>query len=416
MGTFRVRAPLNSINLVNLTAPEIRAGCGGLDLYGGSFTFINTESFRQILRQIGANAIGYAFKLALATMCQECDKILTGLQDMMNQFTKMNVDSCRWAQGMVNDTVKAMGLGAEVKGMSDASAVGDADEWMDAALEAFGEPGKWLKNGDPDGADPTKPDFGNLTWNALRIANVQALFGFAAGSLSHHEVLLNIAGTRIIRGPSDAEIAAGDTDNVTAVLTPKLSFSELKRGKIPSVAPANDANAMWECDTVEKCLSPTGLNKWDFPGTDQYVKDRLTTIADHMRDAATAGTPHDAADIQFLGQVPFDVVRHLVELQGSPGLDVYVEAASEAIGAMYAVALGETLAASIEAAFGRTDTMEMPTNVRENLTAFKADVNAERTRVAREYMKTMVELEDLVDKLQLPNRNKPATLSTQAAK
>ena len=159
MGTFRVRSPINSINLVNLTAPEIRAGCGGIDLYGGSFTFINTDQFRQILRQIGANALGYAFKLALATMCQECDKILTGLQDMMNQFTRMNVDSCRWAQGMVNDTVKAMGLGAETKGMSDASAVGDAAEWMDAAIESFGEPGKWLKNGDADGADPTKPDF-----------------------------------------------------------------------------------------------------------------------------------------------------------------------------------------------------------------------------------------------------------------
>ena len=416
LGTFRVRAPLNSINLVNLTAPEIRAGCGGIDLYGGSFTFINTDQFRQILRQIGANAIGYAFKLALATMCQECDKILTGLQDMMNQFTKMNVDSCRWAQGMVNDTVKAMGLGAEVKGMSDASAVGDADEWMDAALEAFGEPGKWFKNGDPDGADPSKPDFGNLTWNALRIANVQALYGFAAGNLSHHEVLINIAGSTIIRGPSDAEIAAGDTDNVTVTLTPKLTFSELKRGKIPSVAPVNDANAMWECDTADKCLSPTGLPRWDFPGTDEYVKVRLTTIAEHMRNAATAGTPHDAADIQFLGQVPFNVVRHLVELQGSPGLDVYVEAASEAIGAYYAVALGETLVASIEAAFGRTDTMEMPSNVRENLARFKADVNEERTRVAREYMEKTAELEELVDKLQIPNRHKPATLSTQAAK
>jgi len=66
--TFRgVRSPINSINLVNLTAPEIRAGCGGIDLYGGSFTFINTDQFRQILRQIGANALGYAFKLALAT-------------------------------------------------------------------------------------------------------------------------------------------------------------------------------------------------------------------------------------------------------------------------------------------------------------------------------------------------------------
>jgi conjugative transfer pilus assembly protein TraH len=416
LGTFRVRAPLNSINLVNLTAPEIRAGCGGIDLYGGSFTFINTDQFRQILRQIGANAIGYAFKLALATMCQECDKILTGLQDMMNQFNKMNVDSCRWAQGMVNDTVKALGLKEKVGGELTASAVGDATDMFEAALEAFEEPGKWLKNGEPDGADPTKAGVGNLTWNALRIANVQALFGFAAGSLSHHEVLLNIAGTTIIRAPNDAEMAAGQEEDVTAVLTQRLTFAELKRGKIPSVAPANDANAMWECDTVEKCLSPTGLNKWDFPGTDAYVKTRLTTIADHMRVAATAGTPHDAADQQFLGQVPFDVVRHLVELQGSPGLDVYVEAASEAIGAYYAVALGETLAASIEAAFGRTDTLEMPTNVRANLDAFKADVNAERVRVTHEYMDTMQKLEELVDKLQIPNRHKPATLSTQAAK
>ncbi|HQR77904.1 MAG TPA: conjugal transfer protein TraH [Burkholderiaceae bacterium] len=416
MGTFRVRSPINSINLVNLTAPEIRAGCGGIDLYGGSFTFINTDQFRQILRQIGANALGYAFKLALATMCQECDKILTGLQDMMNQFTRMNVDSCRWAQGMVNDTVKAMGLGAETKGMSDASAVGDAAEWMDAAIESFGEPGKWLKNGDADGADPTKPDFGNLTWNALRIANVQGLFGFAAGNLSHHEVLMNIVGSAIIRAPSDAEVAAGSEENVNSTLTPKLSFSELKRGKIPAVAVANDANAMWECDTAEKCLQPTGLNKWDFPGTDAWVKERLTTIADHMRDPATAGSPHDAADIQFLGQVPFDVTRHLVELQGSPGLDVYVEAASDAIGAYYAVALGETLAASVEASFGRTDTPPMPFNVRANLDRFKAEVTAERTRVGREYMKTLVELEALVDKLQLPNRNRPAVMSTQAGK
>ena len=182
------------------------------------------------------------------------------------------------------------------------------------------------------------------------------------------------------------------------------------------MAVASDANAMWECDTADKCLNPTGLGQWDFPGTDAWVKERLTTIADHMRDPATAGSPHDAADIQFLGQVPFDVTRHLVELQGSPGLDVYVEAASDAIGAYYAVALGETLAASVEASFGRTDTPPMPFNVRANLDRFKAEVTAERTRVGREYMKTLVELEDLVDKLQLPNRNRPAVMSTQAGK
>ena len=94
-----------------------------------------------------------------------------------------------------------------------------------------------------------------------------------------------------------------------------------------------------------------------------------------------------------------------------------MESASEAIGALYAVALGETLAASIEASFdGRTDAPAMPFNVRANLDRFKADVSAERTRVGREYMQTFVDLEALVDKLQLPNRNKPAVMSTQAGK
>ena len=414
MGTFRVRAPITSINVVNLTAPEIRAGCGGIDVYGGSFTFINTDQFRQILRQIGANALGYAFKLALATMCQECDKILTGLQDMMNAFTRMNVDSCRWAQGLVNDTLKATGLSAEVKGMSDASAVGDAEGWMDGVIAAFGEPGKWLKNGDPEGADPTKPEFGNITWNTLRIADVQGLFGYEAGTLKHHEVLLNIAGSVIIRAPTDAELAGGDRGDVSAPLEPKLTFNELKRGKMPSLVVGQDANAMWQCDTEERCLNPTVLDEWDFEGTDAWVRERLTTIAEHMRSPSTAGSPHDPADIQFLGSVPFDVTRHLVELQGSPGLDKYVEVASEAIGAMYAVAFAETLSASIEAAFGRSDTPEMPANVRANLDRFKEDTKDERVRVSREYASKLVELEALVDELQLPTRNRPAILSTQA--
>ena len=116
--------------------------------------------------------------------------------------------------------------------MSDASAVGDASEWMDAAIESFGEPGKWLERRPADGADPTKPDFGNITWNALRISNVQGLFGFAAGNLSHHEVLLRSRrkrrhpGRRVTPG-----VAAGDTaDVVTSTVDGQAEdFAELKR-------------------------------------------------------------------------------------------------------------------------------------------------------------------------------------------
>jgi hypothetical protein len=78
-----------------------------------------------------------------------------------------------------------------------------------------------------------------------------------------------------------------------------------------------------------------------------------------------------------------------------------VEGGELSIGAAYAVALGETMVAAIEAAFGRTDTLEMPANVRENLTTSsgcegRVDKSGERVHEDR-----VIELEELVDKLQL---------------
>jgi len=64
---------------------------------------------------------------------------------------------------MVNDTVKAMGLGAETQGHvgrecgGRRSGMDGRGDRVRSASRASG-----LKNGDADGADPTKPDFGNL--------------------------------------------------------------------------------------------------------------------------------------------------------------------------------------------------------------------------------------------------------------
>lgn len=417
LGSFRVRAPLNRINLVNLTAPEIRAGCGGVDLYGGSFTMIDTEEFRQILRQIGANAIGYAFKLALATMCESCDKILTGLQDMMNKFTQMNVDTCQWAQGFVNDAVSAAGYAERVKGTEGGSASGMARDWFAAAREAFATPGGWLKNGDPSGADPANKNVGNITWKALTGAGVDGLFTYAPSNLSHKEVLMNIAGSLIISGPTDAEVAAGLEGDPTPPLQKKLSFTELKAGKVRAADGVADADPMWECDEEVACLRPRKLDgAWNFPGTTAWVREQLLAAANHMRDPVTAGSPHGAAAIQFLGSVPFNVTSHLVELQVSPGLDRYVEVAADAISAVYAVAFAESMVGAIEEAFSRTDAPPMPAQVRANIDTFKADTRAERLRVEREFGQTFMDLEELVAKLQVPNRNKPAVMSTEAAK
>ena len=40
-GQVYVKFPTKRVNIVSAEAPKITAGCGGIDLYGGSFSFIN---------------------------------------------------------------------------------------------------------------------------------------------------------------------------------------------------------------------------------------------------------------------------------------------------------------------------------------------------------------------------------------
>ena len=68
--------PGKNYPLVNARLPSLRAGCGGIDLFGGAFSFINKQQFVALLQNIGSNAVGYAFKLALQSISPDIDKLL----------------------------------------------------------------------------------------------------------------------------------------------------------------------------------------------------------------------------------------------------------------------------------------------------------------------------------------------------
>ncbi|MFX4226463.1 MAG: conjugal transfer protein TraH [Porticoccaceae bacterium] len=79
-GRLTVKSKIMNESLINVRPPSFGAGCGGLDMYGGSFSFINGEQFVQLLRSVAANAKGYAFKLAISAMCETCDNIMETIQ------------------------------------------------------------------------------------------------------------------------------------------------------------------------------------------------------------------------------------------------------------------------------------------------------------------------------------------------
>ena len=76
MGNVWTRFPQKTTNIANLQLPRARAGCGGIDIFAGSFSFINASEMVALLKAVANNAVGFAFSLAIDTICPECNKIM----------------------------------------------------------------------------------------------------------------------------------------------------------------------------------------------------------------------------------------------------------------------------------------------------------------------------------------------------
>ncbi|HGV5114686.1 TPA: conjugal transfer protein TraH, partial [Klebsiella pneumoniae] len=64
-GNLFLRSPVKQMQVMSFTPPSLNAGCGGIDAYLGSFSFINSDQLQQFIKNLMANAQGYFFDLAL---------------------------------------------------------------------------------------------------------------------------------------------------------------------------------------------------------------------------------------------------------------------------------------------------------------------------------------------------------------
>ncbi len=107
-GSFVLRNRLTNIQLVDVQMPSGQGGCGGIDLFGGSFTFINADQFIQLLRNIAANAAGLAFQIALQAIDNALDGKISELQRVVQSLNQLNVSSCQLSKGLLVSTASAI--------------------------------------------------------------------------------------------------------------------------------------------------------------------------------------------------------------------------------------------------------------------------------------------------------------------
>jgi conjugative transfer pilus assembly protein TraH len=100
-GSVFARSKVNQAELFSMQLPHYRAGCGGIDLFLGGFSYINAQEFTQLLRNIGSNATGYAFNLALATVTPQIKSVIDDLSAKIQQMTNHSINSCETAATLV---------------------------------------------------------------------------------------------------------------------------------------------------------------------------------------------------------------------------------------------------------------------------------------------------------------------------
>ena len=100
-GSLYARDTVRDYQLLSINMPSVNAGCSGIDLYTGSFSFINSDELIDAFKNIGNNALSYAFMLGMESMVPEAANGMQYFQSMANKVNRANIQSCQSAASLV---------------------------------------------------------------------------------------------------------------------------------------------------------------------------------------------------------------------------------------------------------------------------------------------------------------------------
>ena len=183
-----------SSDVISFTPPSFTSGCGGINMYLGSFSFINKDQIVTLFRSIAQNAIGYLFKIALKALSEMISSTIEEFQNIVQKLNEYLGNSCQIAQGLVDGGIEALMNKEDQKKGNQARLKGETDDaWSgflgffgaksDAKAEELTEPGlggsKMVVTSE-DGkekAEDKYPTSGNITYKGLNTISVNSAIG-----------------------------------------------------------------------------------------------------------------------------------------------------------------------------------------------------------------------------------------------
>lgn len=292
LGSLYVRTQPRNSQIANIQLPSVRAGCGGIDIFGGAFSFLSAEELIAMMEAIMANAAGFAFELALESLSPAVQEVVGKLRDLAQQVNSMNINSCETGQLLVSSIWPKTDAASQHICQSIATASGLVADRARArhGCGTGGDHASTIANGGSAEQDAQIPVNVNYAWKASR----KNTFLLADDDLA--EFFMTVTGTIIVIGSAD-----DDTPRSHVNFPPRAFSSEMIRTMVEG-----GSMEVLRCnsDPEDRCLQPT-YGTVTLPA-DQALYARVSEILEGINTALANDTdlPPEAPGLIGMTSVP----------------------------------------------------------------------------------------------------------------
>lgn len=296
MGNVWSRFPQKNVQPFNLQLPSARAGCGGIDLFSGSFSFINASEMVALLKATANNALGFAFKLAIDSVSPEIGKVMGEFAQAAQQMNQMNISSCEAAQGLVGSVWPKMDGARSTICAAVGNSQGKFSDWARSRQGCGPENQRdatLAGNSDPAMGDHIPGAPRNYTWEAIKRSN-----RFGGFDKEFSEYLMTVVGT-VITNVQSAEgsikyVGPAEEAVVTALLDGTQGGNPVK---------------ILYCEDGDQCLN-LGERSLSI-GSNVALRSRVKAMIVSMNGKIRTDGALDAAEQQLLNMTTVPLYKML---------------------------------------------------------------------------------------------------------
>lgn len=282
LGNVAMRSQQDTYSVGSIQLPSVRAGCGGIDIFTGGFSFISSDQLVAMLKATASSAVSYAFLLAVKSLSPMIADQMEALSKVAQEINQYNMSSCEAGQALVGS----------LWGKHDAASrqicqdLGASNGFYSDHIKsrhgcgAKGELNSVLASASADQKKAVIPVNKNIAWEAIKQHPLMA------SDMQLAQVFMTLTGTAILRCPT-----SGDGGCVWDVLEPQAIddgvITKLLDGGVMKVH---------ACDTTTECLNPNKfttnytIGTTSQPAFRKRVETVLTSIVTKIRNREALNT------------------------------------------------------------------------------------------------------------------------------